>query len=106
MNLEQLLEKATPELPPDGCFLSWDENDEVWTVQDRVGQIGCDQIAQVETKERAQLIALAPDLARLVLTLERECDYGGCHVCGYKPGRGHAPDCALIALNERLSKSG
>ncbi len=57
---------------------------------------------------RARLAAQAPAMARLLLELEWPtcADYGGyCRICqndrpypAAKPGDGHAPDCALVAV--------
>jgi hypothetical protein len=51
----------------------------------------------------SKLAAAYPQIVAVVEAAERECDYGSCHVCGYKPGHGHATDCALSALEEALS---
>lgn len=55
----------------------------------------------VEEEARARLAAAAPEMARLLVELERyECGQGKCGICRV---RGHEPDCRLIAV---LRKAG
>lgn len=70
MTLRELLDAF-----PQGMFVSYHEGDEdvegegEWRVLERLGEIGADQIASCTSEKQAHLIALAPELAALVLDM-------------------------------------
>lgn len=64
-NVRKLAQDATKE--GDGWFVGgeerFEEGERVWTVYERVGNIGADDLATTWQEPQARLIALAPDLA-------------------------------------------
>jgi hypothetical protein len=70
------------------------------------GGLGADCSMTIATVEpnRGNLIACAPEMARMLLKLEWPmCNADYCYECGRKKRFGHAPTCALDAL---LRKAG